>query len=118
MASISIATNTDTNPNKDRQAAPIAIVEQDVRLENEHDLEGILRTFGETARYDDEAWAEHYEGSSVVPAVECPLLAKEARSRAPQAVELSANGRFLSELAPARGRSFFPCVPGSEHLLL
>jgi steroid delta-isomerase-like uncharacterized protein len=25
-------------------------------------LEGVLRTFGETARYDDEPWREHYTG--------------------------------------------------------
>jgi len=47
---------------KDRLSARIAIVEQHVRLENEHDLEGVLRTFGDTARYDDEPWGEHYEG--------------------------------------------------------
>jgi steroid delta-isomerase-like uncharacterized protein len=47
---------------EDRLSARIAIVEQHVRLENEHDLEGVLRTFGDTARYDDEPWGEHYEG--------------------------------------------------------
>jgi steroid delta-isomerase-like uncharacterized protein len=47
---------------KDRIAARIAIVEQHIRLENEHDLEGVLRTFGNTARYDDEPWNEHFEG--------------------------------------------------------
>ena len=47
---------------KDRRAARIAIVEQHIRLENEHDLEGVLGTFGETARYDDEPWDEHYKG--------------------------------------------------------
>jgi steroid delta-isomerase-like uncharacterized protein len=47
---------------KDSVAARIAIVEQHIRLENEHDLEGVLRTFGDTARYDDEPWDEHYEG--------------------------------------------------------
>ena len=46
----------------DRQSARIAIVEQHIRLENEHDLDGVLRTFGTTARYDDEAWGEHYTG--------------------------------------------------------
>jgi steroid delta-isomerase-like uncharacterized protein len=51
---------------KDRQAARIAIVEEHVRLENQHDLEGILHTFGNDARYDDEAWAEHHEGRSGV----------------------------------------------------
>jgi steroid delta-isomerase-like uncharacterized protein len=47
---------------KDRQSARIAIVEQHVRLENQHDLEGVLGTFGESARYDDEAWGDHYTG--------------------------------------------------------
>ncbi len=51
---------------KDRESARIAIVEQHLRLENEHDLEGVLRTFGESARYDDEAWDEHHEGSNGV----------------------------------------------------
>jgi steroid delta-isomerase-like uncharacterized protein len=47
---------------KEREAARIATVEQHVRLENAHDLEGVLRTFGEAARYDDEPWGEHHEG--------------------------------------------------------
>ena len=47
---------------KDKAAARIALVEQHVRLENEHDLEGVLGTFGDTARYDDESWGEHYQG--------------------------------------------------------
>ena len=47
---------------EDRWSARIAVVEQHVRLENEHDLEGVLRTFGDTARYDDEPWDEHYKG--------------------------------------------------------
>jgi len=46
----------------DRQSARIAIVEQHIRFENEHDLEGVLGTFGETARYDDEPWDQHYTG--------------------------------------------------------
>jgi len=51
---------------KDRVSARVALVEQHIRLENEHDLEGVLRTFGDTARYDDESWDEHYEGGSGV----------------------------------------------------
>lgn len=47
---------------KDRQSARIALVEQHIRLENAHDLEGVLGTFGETAHYDDEPWDEHYAG--------------------------------------------------------
>jgi steroid delta-isomerase-like uncharacterized protein len=50
----------------DRQAARIAIVEQHVRLENAHDLEGVLGTFGESARYDDEPWGEHHTGQNGV----------------------------------------------------
>jgi steroid delta-isomerase-like uncharacterized protein len=44
----------------------LQIVEQHVRLENAHDLEGVLHTFGDTARYDDEAWGEHYKGANGV----------------------------------------------------
>jgi steroid delta-isomerase-like uncharacterized protein len=51
---------------KDRRSARIATVEQHIRLENEHDLEGVLRTFGDSARYDDEPWSEHYEGRNGV----------------------------------------------------
>jgi steroid delta-isomerase-like uncharacterized protein len=51
---------------KDRTSARIALVEQHIRLENEHDLEGILRTFGDSAHYDDEPWAEHYQGPNGV----------------------------------------------------
>jgi steroid delta-isomerase-like uncharacterized protein len=40
----------------------MAIVEQHIRLENEHNLEGVLSTFGQSARYDDEPWGEHYTG--------------------------------------------------------
>jgi len=39
----------------------MAVVEQHVRFENAHDLDGVLGTFGSTAHYDDEAWGEHYK---------------------------------------------------------
>jgi len=47
-------------------SARIALVEQHIRLENEHDLEGVLRTFGDAALYDDEPWNEHYKGRNRV----------------------------------------------------
>jgi steroid delta-isomerase-like uncharacterized protein len=47
---------------KDRTSTRLAIVEQHIRFENAHDLEGVLGTFGDSARYDDEAWSEHHEG--------------------------------------------------------
>jgi steroid delta-isomerase-like uncharacterized protein len=50
----------------DSRSARIAIVAQHVRLENEHDLEGVLNTFGETAQYDDEPWDQHFEGRTGV----------------------------------------------------
>lgn len=46
----------------EKLAVRIAIVEEHIRLENEHNLEGVLRTFGDSARYDDEPWDAHYEG--------------------------------------------------------
>jgi steroid delta-isomerase-like uncharacterized protein len=51
---------------KDRCSARVALVDQHIRLENEHDLEGVVRTFGEGAHYDDEAWGEHHKGRSGV----------------------------------------------------
>jgi steroid delta-isomerase-like uncharacterized protein len=47
---------------KDRVSTRVALVEEHIRLENAHDLEGVVRTFGDTARYDDEAWGEHHNG--------------------------------------------------------
>lgn len=49
-----------------RALARIALVEEHIRLENAHDLEGVLRTFGSTSRYDDEAWDEHFTGTDGV----------------------------------------------------
>jgi hypothetical protein len=53
VASGSIPANA---PSRDRPSARIALVEEHIRLENAHDLEGVLRTFGDTPQYDDEAW--------------------------------------------------------------
>jgi steroid delta-isomerase-like uncharacterized protein len=63
VASASIPGNRNS---ENSRAARIAIVEQHVRLENEHDLEGVLSTFGDSARYDDEAWGDHYKGANGV----------------------------------------------------
>jgi len=46
----------------DRQSARIALIEHHIGLENAHDLEGVLATFGDIARYDDEPWNEHHKG--------------------------------------------------------
>jgi steroid delta-isomerase-like uncharacterized protein len=55
-----------TNMNTDRMAARLRLVDEHVRLENGHDLEGIMGTFGATARYDDEPWSVHYIGHNQV----------------------------------------------------
>ena len=63
VASASIPRKKDAD---DTRSVRVARVEQHVQLENAHDLEGVLRTFGSNARYDDEAWGEHYEGGDGV----------------------------------------------------
>jgi len=52
----------------DRRSARIATVERHVELENAHDLDGVLGTFGNNAHYDDEAWGDHYTGRDGVRA--------------------------------------------------
>ena len=46
----------------DSQSRRMALVEEHVRCENAHNLNGIIQTFGATARYDDEPWNEHHHG--------------------------------------------------------
>jgi steroid delta-isomerase-like uncharacterized protein len=50
------------------------IVEEHVRLENQHDLEGVMGTFGPSARYDDEPCHEHHIGRDQVRAYYTGLL--------------------------------------------
>jgi steroid delta-isomerase-like uncharacterized protein len=59
----------------DVQARRMALVEEHVRCENAHDLEGVIRTFGETAHYDDEPWNQHYEGREQVRQFYATLMA-------------------------------------------
>jgi steroid delta-isomerase-like uncharacterized protein len=49
-----------------RMSARCQIVDEHVRHENEHDLDAIMDTFGDAARYDDEAWSAHYHGRDEV----------------------------------------------------
>jgi steroid delta-isomerase-like uncharacterized protein len=102
----------------DRRSARIAIVEQHVRLENAHDLEGVLHTFGDTARYDDEAWGEHYEGGDGVrqfyqqlmkalPDLEIEILRRHVTDDADAVVlEVTIRGTHLGDWRglPATGR--------------
>jgi steroid delta-isomerase-like uncharacterized protein len=60
---------------KTRESTRVALVAEHIRLENAHDLEGVLRTFGESSRYHDEAWGEHYTGSDGVRAFYTQIMA-------------------------------------------
>jgi SnoaL-like protein len=55
-------------------AARLALVEEHVRLENRHDLDGIMGTFGASARYDEEPWDDHHIGREAVRAYYDALL--------------------------------------------
>jgi steroid delta-isomerase-like uncharacterized protein len=52
----------------------IRTVEAHVRSENDHDLGGIMRSFGAGAHYDDEPWDEHHQGHDQVTAYYETLL--------------------------------------------
>ena len=52
----------------ERTAARLELVDEHIRLENQHDLEGIMRTFGAAARYDDEPLGAHHIGHDEVKA--------------------------------------------------
>lgn len=54
--------------------ARLRLVEEHVSLENAHDLDGIMQTFGEAARYDDEPWGMHYVGRPEVRGFYAQLL--------------------------------------------
>lgn len=51
------------------------VVEEHVRCENEHDLAGIMATFGQAAAYDDTPWEEQHRGRDSVEAYYRDLLA-------------------------------------------
>lgn len=46
--------------------ARMELVEEHIRRENAHDLPGIMATFGQAARYDDEPWGERHHGLDAV----------------------------------------------------
>ncbi len=76
-----------------RMAARLKLVEEHVRLENQHDLEGIMTTFGATARYDDEPYDGHYIGRDGVRTYYEDLL------RAMPDLTIDVQHRHVSELA-------------------
>jgi steroid delta-isomerase-like uncharacterized protein len=52
----------------------VTVVEEHVQRENQHDLDGIMATFGDDAWYDDESWGEHHDGRDGVRAYYEDLL--------------------------------------------
>jgi steroid delta-isomerase-like uncharacterized protein len=71
----------ETASNEARMNARVGLVEEHVRLENLHDLDGILGTFGTDARYDDEPWDDHRIGRGQVQLYYKELLAAAADFR-------------------------------------
>jgi len=58
----------------ERARARMAVVEEHIRCENRHDLDGLMATFGSDARYDDEPWADHRTGRDGVRSYYAELL--------------------------------------------
>jgi steroid delta-isomerase-like uncharacterized protein len=65
----------DRAPTKDQAAARLRLVEEHVRVENRHDLAGIMATFGDEAEYGDAPWGEHHLGRAAVEQYYRDLLA-------------------------------------------
>jgi steroid delta-isomerase-like uncharacterized protein len=75
----------------ERIQARIRIVEEHVRLENLHDLMGILGTFGPDARYDDEPWKDHRRGHDQVQ-----LYYQQLLTAAPD-LQIEVRNRYVTE---------------------
>lgn len=58
----------------ERSAARLAVVREHVSYENAHDLDRIMATFGDAARYDDEPAGEHHVGINAVQRYYAQLL--------------------------------------------
>lgn len=99
------------------QSARIALVEEHIRHENEHNLDAILATYASSPRYDDEPYGEHHAGIDSVRAYYERLMRAlpdlrievERRHATPDAVivECTISGTHLGEWRglPATGRA-------------
>ena len=79
-------------------AARLALVEEHVRLENRLDLDGIMGTFGASARYDEEPWDDHHIGREAVRAYYDGLLRAAARPYASSGPAPGAGDAVLLEV--------------------
>jgi steroid delta-isomerase-like uncharacterized protein len=75
----------------DRVKARLQLVDEHIRLENLHDLDGILDTFGKDARYDDEPWGDHRVGRDQVH-----LYYKQLLAAAPD-LQIEVRHRYASD---------------------
>jgi steroid delta-isomerase-like uncharacterized protein len=110
-----------TKIDDDRMAARLKLVDEHIALENRHDLEGIMGTFGASAHYDDEPWDLHYTGRDEVrafyqgllqalPGLHIDVKRRHASDRA-VVMEVIIRGRHLGSWRglPATGRQIdFP----------
>ena len=60
------ANDSDSKGTNASRKERLAIVEEHVEQENQHDLDGIMATFGEDPWYRDEGQGEHHDGSDGV----------------------------------------------------
>lgn len=81
-----------------RLRSRLALVEEHVRRENAHDLDGILDTFGPDARYDDEPWDDHRNGRDEVRLYYKELLAAAADFRIEIEHRYAAGGTVILEV--------------------
>jgi steroid delta-isomerase-like uncharacterized protein len=99
-----------------RLQARLALVDEHIGMENRHDLDGIMQTFGTSLRYDEEPWDDHHIGRDAVRGYYAGLLAAmpdlaiEVRQRyaaeAAVVVEVVISGRHFGAWRglPATGR--------------
>ena len=68
------ANDSGTEETRASREERLALVEEHVQRENEHDLEGIMATFGVDPWYDNEPVGEHHDGRDSVSAYYEDLL--------------------------------------------
>jgi steroid delta-isomerase-like uncharacterized protein len=73
-----------------RTDARVAAVDEHVRQENRHDLDGLLATFGSQALYEDAPWSERHDGIAAVRAYYAALF------RAAPDLHVEVRNRYVS----------------------
>jgi len=81
-----------------RLKSRLALVEEHVRRENAHDLDGILATFGPDALYDDEPWDDHRRGRDEVRLYYKALLSAAADFQIEVHNRYAADGAVILEV--------------------